>query len=421
MESPNGIQMSIDGGLGGYASSRRSSSETSMSGSSSSPTSTTYTSASELSAGRDIFAAGVVASPGTFVTVGESQYVSGEIRVMADTVAQARKTSELPPTQSSPLDSQVIIEDYTILAKLRLARGDPALPPPEEYTRLRVDAARRIRDRDAKLQDEECQQAVTERVEGYLRVVGQERRFYDLARARSQTTGGHGAGSEATNGTSDIMDEIVAVMEREVLDGSGGLRDNVGRIGTTAETLDLTASELDSTAGTLDSATRFLNTVASSLGGTATALNFATTNLDSTASTLNSTAGTLENTLGVMATQIGTLNTQLLALMNVLQPRLAQTQPNNLAPQHHTPIEDSVQESIEHAIREAIHRAQAPTPHGETPSPIMSSCPARASCSFPDISESTATKAPAKKRQHSEGKTRRPGRYMRIVINRILG
>ncbi|MBE3047237.1 hypothetical protein IMZ48_32890 [Candidatus Bathyarchaeota archaeon] len=399
MESPNGTEMSIEGGFGGYASSRRSSSETSSSGSSSSPTSTSHTSISSHSSEplRYPQAVDVIASPPTIVTVDGAEYYTGETRVMADLVAQARNTGELPPTTSSPHDSEAIIHDHGLLARLRLARGDPALPPPEEYTRLRVEAARHIRDRDARLQDEECQRAATERVEGYLKVVGQERKYYDLTREIAAKRGleGHGRDMER------ITEEVMAAVKSE--------------IGPTAKSLDMTAGELDSAAC-------LFNTVARSLGSTATTLNFATTSLDSTASTLNSTASTLENTLGVMATQISTLNTQLLALMNALQPQLAQASPTNLAPQHHIPMEDSVREGIEHAIREAIQRAQAPTSH-ETPSPRMSTCPAKTSWdsdSFPETSEST-TKEPAKKWRHSEGKTRRPGRYMRIVINRILG
>lgn len=404
MESPNGIEMSIEGGFDCYAPSEGSSSETSMSETSSSPTSTTYTSISDHSSEplRYPQAVDVIASPPTVVKVGDTEYYTSETRVMADTVAQARKTSELPPTKSSPLDAKAIIEDYTLLAQLRLARGDPALPPPEEYTRFRVETARRIRERDAELQEEECRRAATRRVEGYLKVVEQEKRYHDFTREIAKQRGVEGQGKDMER----ITEEVMAVVEKG--------------IGSTAESLDMTAGELDSTAGTLSSATRFLNTVACSLAPTATTLNFAATNLDSTASSL-------ESTLGVMATQIGTLNTQLLALTNILQSQTTPTASTKLDSQQHiqqTAVEDSLQESIEHAIRDAMHRAQAPTPHSETASLRKGRCGRKpwGNKSFSDSpSESTAMKTGRQAEARRTGRRASRCKYVRIVIDRILG
>lgn len=406
------------GELGGYVSSEKSSSECPRSGSSSSPTSTTGTNFTETTYvnSKDTLNPKAIAPPGSFIEIGSNvKYATAEVRVMADTVAQARKTSELPPTQSSTFDAQAIIEDYTLLAQLRLARGDPALPPPEEYTRLRVEVARRIRERDARLGDEECKQAAAERVEGYLKVVGQERRYYDLARTVAKGRGGDRAVSE---GAERLMDEIVAVMERKILDGSGGLRDNFGRIGTTADVLDSTADIFDA--------------VACSLGGTARTLSTAT-------ASLNTTTSTLENTLGVMATQISTLNSQLLALTDILQSQRSPATPASPTPHaklgspHQAPqpadlaLEDSVRRGIAQAVREIAPHIQMA--RSSEISSVESGLSSRTralwdeSCSD-TASDYTAVEGKTKHRRggrrDKERKTRRAGKYMRIVIDRIL-
>lgn len=395
------------GGIDGYTSSERSSSESPRSASSSS---TTSTNTIGTSIGEHY--SGTIASPPTSVSVSGMQYAIAELRVMADLVSQARKTGELPPTTSSPLDSEAIIHDHNLLAQLRLARGDPALPPPGEYTRLRVEAARRIRERDARLGDDECKRAAAKRVEGYLRVVGQERRYYELAGVTARGRGDGGQEREMEL----ITEEIVEVVERG--------------IGTTAESLDLTASELDSAA-------RLFNRVAGSLGGTANMLDTAASGLKYSSNTLNSTAVTLESTLAVMATQISTLNAQLLTLTDILRSQRSLTTPAyptchaKLSPpqQDSQPadlaLEDLVRRGIAQAIREvAPHIQTAYCP--ETSSVGSGSSEVSWGDShYESASDDTAVKGKTKHRTRDRRGTerrtsRRARKYVGAVIDKIL-
>lgn len=327
---------------------------------------------------------------------------------MASLVAQARNAGELPPTTSSSNDSEATVHDYTLLAQLRLARGDPALPPPEEYTSLRVEAARRIRERDAQLGDRECRQAATERLDRYLRVVEQERRYYDLASKIAQ----RGRAEFQRMDTEGTTEEIVGPVERSVLSGSAELRHNVARIGVTAETLDLTASKLDSAA-------RLFDTVSHSLGGTANMLNTAATSL-------NATGDTLENTLGVMVAQISTLNSQLLALADILQTqRSAPASPTSPGSDliHQTALAESVRRGVENAISDVVCGAQARTSH-PPPSPSGKSSSYSGSTLWEGdfLSSGTGAKGKKRSRRALEGKAgRRAAKYVKTVINRILG
>lgn len=413
MGSSNKSRVGVtEAALDGYVSLKRDISE-SLRSASSSFTSTTFTERTYMDP-NDTDST-IIASPGAFADMGNVKYATAEIRVMADTVTQARNTSELPPTQSPALDAQAIIEDYTILAQLRLARGDPALPPPEEYTRLRVEAARRIRERDARLGDEECKRAAAERVEGYLKVVGQERRYYELAGEITKERGIEGHGREMER----ITEEIVEAVERG--------------IGTTAESLDLTASELDSTV-------HLFNSVVGSLGGMANMLGTAASGLEYSTNTLNSTAETLESTLGVMAAQIGTLNSQLLALTDILQAQRAVPDTPTSSLTVHKPhtcfdlpqtanIEDTVRREVERARREVMIQAQAPcSPHNYESLGADSGSTLRTRTSLDPHSDSSSDdtavegkrESQTRSRRDSEKKTRRAGKYLRIVIDRIL-
>lgn len=421
MGSPNKSRVGVtDTALDGYASLERVISESPRSTSSSS-TSTAFTERTYVDP-RDTRSS-IIPPPGAFVDMGNVKYATAEIKAMADAVTQARNTSELPPTQSLAVDAQAIIEDYTFLAQLRLARGDPALPPPEGYTRLRVEAARRIRERDARLGDQECKRAAAERVEGYLRVVGQEREYYDLAKSTAKRRSGDGVASEGAEG---IVDEITAVVYRKVLDGSEGLRGTVGQTGMTAGALGSTADILDAVAG--------------SVGRTSRTLDTTTPSLDTTSITLNPTATNLEDALGAMATQISTLGSQLLALTDTLQTRraapdtltspLAAHKPNTCLGLPQTAnIEDTVRKEVGNALREAKIQAGAPcSPHsygllgadGGSSSMTDTSWDSHSGSASDDAAAKEKRESRTRSRRDSEKRTRRAGKYLRIVVDRIL-
>lgn len=392
--------------IDGYTSSERSSSESPRSASSSS---TTSTNTPDTSIGEHYF--GTIASPPTSVTVAGMQYSNAELRVMADLVSQAQKTGELPSTTSSRLDSEAIIHDHTLLAQLRHARGDPALPPPGKYTRLRVEAARRIRERDARLGDEECKRAAAERVEAYLRVVGQERRYYELAReiAMGRRVKGNDRPGGLEKDMELIADEVFAIVERG--------------IGATAQGLDSTAD--------------IFNAIACSLGGTASTLNIAAASFNTTTATLSSTASTLESTLGVMASQISTLNSQLLTLTDILQSQHSSTTPAyptshaKLGSPQQTPqpadlaLKDSVRRGIAQAIREVAPDVQSAhcseTSSVESRSSRASWGDSHSEPASDDTAVEGKTKHRVRDRREAERRmSRRARKYARIVIDRIM-
>ncbi|CAI4212495.1 unnamed protein product [Parascedosporium putredinis] len=253
----------------------------------------------------------LAAAPQASVVVNGVQYATGEIRTMMDTVVRARSTHELPPTKAMTLDASVIVQDYGFLNQLRAARGDPAVPPSQEYINLRVEVARQVKERDDSLNDANNLRAARERVDNYLHVANIERRYFQAAQGLAQRRGVQ-LSSQADMDA--ITDEIIGVVENavetSVVDATGPIRINANRLATTANNLDSTAGSLDSTAGSLDS-------TAGSLDSTAGSLNSAAGSLDSTARSVESIAKLLITAIGLLAAQTNTTSAQIQGLSNL--------------------------------------------------------------------------------------------------------
>lgn len=97
-----------------------------------------------------------------------SRFPLHEITQMNKELVDARQKGEMPKTKASPLDEDALTEDYASLLQLREARGDMRQPPTEEYTKARVDIARRIKERDDRSDKESQDREAQRRVHDYL-------------------------------------------------------------------------------------------------------------------------------------------------------------------------------------------------------------------------------------------------------------
>jgi hypothetical protein len=97
-----------------------------------------------------------------------SRFPLHEITQMNKELVDARQKGEMPRTKASPLDEDALTEDYASLLQLREVRGDMRHPPTEEYTKARVDIARRIKERDDRSDKESQDREAQRRIHDYL-------------------------------------------------------------------------------------------------------------------------------------------------------------------------------------------------------------------------------------------------------------
>ncbi|KAF9877733.1 hypothetical protein CkaCkLH20_04868 [Colletotrichum karsti] len=151
----------------------------------------------------------------------------GQLKVWRDTLEQARKTGEFPNTTSSVEDPKNIVEDYQHLQRLRDARGNPSLPPPEKYLMVKADIACRIKARDEAEASSPNFERVGGRVQGWMNAINQETRMLEITQAALQRRG-------ISNPTQDdydtIADEFMQIAERTLLDVANPLRMNASRM-----------------------------------------------------------------------------------------------------------------------------------------------------------------------------------------------
>jgi hypothetical protein len=133
-----------------------------------------------------------VSTPRSFSSRGSGICLTPDaIESINDKLAQARREGEIPTTTSSPLHTDVILEDYGYLIRLREARGDPSQPPPSAYTELLVDVAKKIKDRDSSFDEEELRRETVRRVESFVenvKHVENKRLFCDVNTPKTPKT-----------------------------------------------------------------------------------------------------------------------------------------------------------------------------------------------------------------------------------------
>lgn len=164
------------------------------------------------------------------IVVNGVAYSVGEVRVMADLLAQARQNKEFPDSKHPHADPVAIIEDWAKLIALRDARGDPALVPPEEYLELRVRAAEEIKERDAKM-EKEAEERKKSQLANSARV-GVPDKDQLSAMVQSVLSSIEGQGATGMTGV-DIQaasEKIVSLVENAISDSSSLLRSNIDRM-----------------------------------------------------------------------------------------------------------------------------------------------------------------------------------------------
>lgn len=133
-----------------------------------------------------------VSTPKSFSSRGSGICLTpDDIESINGKLAQARREGEMPTTTISPIHTDAILEDYGYLLRLREARGDVSQPPSPAYNELRVDVAKKIKDRDSSFDDEEAKREAVRRVENFvenIKNVEKKRLFCDVNSPKTPST-----------------------------------------------------------------------------------------------------------------------------------------------------------------------------------------------------------------------------------------
>jgi hypothetical protein len=296
-----------------------------------------------------------VATPSNNIMIGTKKYTTGQLRVMADTVDKARRTGELPASKASLEDTHVIVQDYKFLTLLRAARGNPSAdnPPSEKYHALRVDIARRIKDRDDDMDDDAARAIAADRVTKFKRVVSQEDRLLHLVNLFSRT---RGTINPSQVDMAAIMDEIMDIIETSMSDAAGPLRLNANRMSNTANNMDVTANNLGTSVNSLNSSMNVLSGSVNVVGAQINGLSANVQNLGSLVRILelvNERSGErVDGSIQNLHNVVTGLQAGLQVILNSIPGIIAQT------------VREAVQTQVAHAIREII-LAQAHAINGD--------------------------------------------------------
>lgn len=169
------------------------------------------------------------------VIVDNIAYPTGQIRVMAEEISQARSRGEFPQSTSSPMDAQFVVEDYGYLCELRSFHKDLSRPAPEEYHRFRIEITRRIKERDDALDEESNKEEAARRVGSYMRSVDQECKYFDAASTVLEKRGVKNPTQlDLDNVSEEILSIVEHVVEHTMADASAPLRMNIGKLNNQA-------------------------------------------------------------------------------------------------------------------------------------------------------------------------------------------
>ncbi|KAH8178052.1 hypothetical protein LIA77_03134 [Sarocladium implicatum] len=150
-------------------------------------------------------------------------------QIMAVELANARANKLFPPTSAPSTDVQSTAHDYELLLQLQHARN---MTSSEAYDQLRVEVARRVRDRDDAYNQEANRDEAVRRVESYLRSVEHEKEHYEsLSSSSTPSTPsvssrcGDGCSTPKTN--EDILSLCEHAMEQARIDVTKPLMEGI--------------------------------------------------------------------------------------------------------------------------------------------------------------------------------------------------
>ncbi|KAI8238562.1 Cyclin-dependent kinase 8 [Colletotrichum sp. SAR 10_99] len=259
------------------------------------------------------------------IVAGQKMYTTGHLRVMRETLGQARKTGEFPNTASLLEDPKAIVEDYQLLERLRDVRGNPSKPPPKQYNLLRIEIARRIKTRDEAEGGSTRLEEMDNRIQSWMGSINKEARMLEITQAALQRKGI----SNPTQADLDaIAEEFMQIAERTLLDVANPLRMNATRMEGNISRFDNQLSgfdgamtaQLDGMSAQLNGLSDLNSAVNTSMSAQVNTLNTVLTNLQAnmskavgaSAEAMSNAVGTSTNAMSTaMASQLGTLNTML--------------------------------------------------------------------------------------------------------------
>ncbi|KAF4931746.1 hypothetical protein CGCVW01_v000160 [Colletotrichum viniferum] len=330
---------------------------------------------------------GIMPNHPNHMVVGQKIYTSGHLRTMRETLEQARKTREFPNTASRVEDPKNIVEDYQLLQRLRDARGNPSVhPPPQKYTQLKIEIARRIKTRDEAEGGSTKLEEMDNRVQSWMGSINKEARMLEITQAALQRKGI----SNPTQADLDaIAEDFMQIAERTLLDVANPLRMNTTRLEGNVNRFDSQLnglSDLNSAVNTSMSAqvntlntvltnlqTNMSNAVGSSTAAMSTAMGAQLSTLNTMLSTQSST---LDGSLNMLNTSLNTVTSDLqkltanlpniiaAAAQAAVQQQLANTSHQHAFPQQHHVATEAPPSYIRSAA--SIHFPPTPT----TPLPV---------------------------------------------------
>ncbi|GJC85714.1 hypothetical protein ColLi_08552 [Colletotrichum liriopes] len=268
----------------------------------------------------------VTPSFANYILVGNTPYAPGQVQAMSDILLQARNTGEFPKTTAPSEDAQTIVEDYRHLQRLRDARGDPALPPPENYNVLKVDIARRIKAREETHAGSSNLQEMDHRVQNWMNSINKEARMLEITQAALQRKG-------INNPTQDDLDaiaeEFMQIAERTLLDVANPLRMNASRMEGNISRFDSQLNGLSSLDGAMTTQISTLDNVMHSQ------LNTLNTMLSSQSNNFSGSVNMLNTALNTVTTDIHQLTSNLPALIATAVQAAIQEQLSSVSHQNH--------------------------------------------------------------------------------------
>ncbi|KAE9568483.1 hypothetical protein CGCF415_v002929 [Colletotrichum fructicola] len=248
---------------------------------------------------------GIMPSFSNHIFVGQTAYPSSHLRAMRDELRQARKREEFPNTTSNAQDPKTIVEDYQCLMSLRDVRGDPSIyPPPEKYTQLKIEIARRIKTRDEAEGGSTQLEEIDNRVQSWMGSINKEARMLEITQAALQRKGI----SNPTQADLDaIAEEFMQIAERTLLDVANPLRMNATRMEGNMSRFDSQLSGFDGAmSAQLHGMTSQLNGLASLNNAANTSINAQITGLSNLNDAVNASMSAQVNTLNDVLTNLQT-------------------------------------------------------------------------------------------------------------------
>lgn len=231
--------------------------------------------------------------------VGDVAYSAEELRIMADQILEGRRAGDLPGDKFRRLtDAATIVEDFGHLEHLRYVRGDPAQPPSQEYLVLLANISKKIKAREAELEEGADDEEIARRVLTYMRGAEKEKEAFDRARGYLEQEFKVLRNNDDKQ-MEEMAEEVFSVIENAMLDSAGPLRLNINRLEAQLGTVDNQMANLDMHMSKVDSQLDIVNgqikmfdnqieTLDTMLGSQVVAIHDAATAMDNTIAAMNS-------------------------------------------------------------------------------------------------------------------------------------